>query len=124
MSKLYNQYCKLKEQDSSKIYILKSGIFYLLIAEDAEIYGGKLGLKVTKLNDEVNKCGFPISSYEKYKLMLDSFNCNYEFVEEQIQQQNNHMEILHYLKNLDINSLTPLKALEILNELKEKIIDE
>lgn len=124
MSKLYNLYCKLKEEDSSKIYILKSGIFYLLIAEDAEVYGVKLGLKVTKLNDEVNKCGFPISSYEKYKVMLDNCNCNYEFVEEKKQEQTNQNEISRYLKNVDINSLTPLKALEILNELKEKAMNE
>ncbi len=123
MSKLYNKYCELKQKDFSKIYVLKSGIFYLLLADDAEQYGRKLGLKLTKLNDQINKCGFPINSYEKYKMMLDNLDCEYEIIGNE-ERKEFSLEIMEYLRQLDINSLTPLKALEILNELKEKVINE
>ena len=35
MSKLYKSYEKLKEKDPEKIYIFKSGMFYICLEEEA-----------------------------------------------------------------------------------------
>ena len=37
MSKLMKQYEELKKKDSSKIYIFQSGIFYIMLNEDAKL---------------------------------------------------------------------------------------
>ena len=66
MSKLYNIYQDLKKEDKEKIYIFKAGAFFILLDDDAKLISEKLNLKLTKLNDSLVKCGFPINSIEKY----------------------------------------------------------
>ncbi len=72
MSKILKQYKELKEKDASSIYIFRIGIFYNILNEDAKILNEKLSLKITSLSPEIIKCGFPISSLEKYTKKLDN----------------------------------------------------
>ena len=44
MSKLYKKYLELKKTDSSKIYLFKSGLFYIFIEDDAYIMSKFLNL--------------------------------------------------------------------------------
>ena len=74
MSKLYDTYKSLKSCDKSCIYVFKSGIFYILLDDDAKRVSLCLGLKLTKFNDEILKCGFPISAKDKYFQLLKSHN--------------------------------------------------
>ena len=64
------QYNELKKQDSSSIYLFRVGIFYNILNDDAKLINEKLGLKITNLSPEIYKCGFPISTLEKYKKLL------------------------------------------------------
>ena len=66
MSKLYKRYLELKKQDLSKIYLFKSGIFYIFLDDDARKMAGVLNLKLTNLNESVLKCGFPVNNLNKY----------------------------------------------------------
>lgn len=59
MSKLIKMYKNLKTQNSEKIYLFKSGIFYIFLDEDAREMSKALDFKLTNLNDEFVKCGFP-----------------------------------------------------------------
>ena len=36
MSKLYKKFLELKRSNNNKVYLFKSGIFYIALAEDAE----------------------------------------------------------------------------------------
>ena len=63
MSKLYNSYLSMKKLDKDTILFFKSGIFYVLLDNDARLVSSILNLKLTHLNSEVVKCGFPIISY-------------------------------------------------------------
>ena len=58
MSKLYEKFLKLKSEDESKVYLLKSGIFYIALIEDANILSTKFGFKITNLNESVIKVRF------------------------------------------------------------------
>ena len=60
MSKLQKSYINLKSKDAEKIYLFKSGMFYLALADDCEKLSAVFGFKKTKLNEEIEKCGFPI----------------------------------------------------------------
>ena len=70
MSKLLIQYEELKKKNSKKIYIFKVGIFYNILNEDARLVSKEIGLKLTDLSPELIKCGFPLSTLEKYTNLL------------------------------------------------------
>lgn len=162
MSKIYEEYkkIKLKEIEESneqldvqkpslkKLYLFKSGIFYILLNEDAEITSKLLNLKITNFAKEVIKTGFPIKSYEKYKEFLNIADNSYEFIiinipknttstqEENIEKKQKNTEIkesniiisqntnlninklIFKLKNVNITNLTIKEAYEFIEELK------
>lgn len=81
MSKLYSMYKNLKEKNSKKIYLFKSGIFYIALNNDAEILSTNFGFKITNLNDTVIKCGFPITSVDKYMKMFKYNNIDFDIID-------------------------------------------
>ena len=97
MSKLFNQYKSLKEKDNEKVYLFKSGIFYIAIDEDAQFLSDKIGFKLTNLNETTKKCGFPVSRIDYYKKIFDIGNINYELIEKS--------QVNVDLKNNDLNKL-------------------
>ena len=78
MSKLYDRYLYLKNLDKSKIYLIKSGIFYISLDEDALALAEKFNFKLTNLNDSIIKCGFPETRLKYYTNLLDNMNIKYE----------------------------------------------
>ena len=80
MSKIYSLYQYLKNEDSKIIYLFKSGIFYIAISEDATYLSNKFGFKLTRFNDNIQKCGFPIASVEKYTKLFADNNVNFKLI--------------------------------------------
>ena len=66
MSKLYSIYLIEKENNEAKILLFKSGIFYVALDKDAIFLSNTFGFKLTNLNDNIKKCGFPCNSLDKY----------------------------------------------------------
>lgn len=81
MSKLVNIYKNLKNQDPDTIYLFKSGIFYIILDEDAKKVSPLLDLKLTKLNDTIVKCGFPVSAYNKYFNILNQTTIKFKIID-------------------------------------------
>lgn len=128
MSKLLKQYEQLKKEDASSIYIFRVGIFYNILNEDAHTLNEKLGLKLTSLSPEITKCGFPISSLDKYTQKLDKMQIKYSIIDNltdiTITDYSNNIEfkkIINKIKSIDIDNTNPIDALNILNDLKNKI---
>lgn len=127
MSKLFNQYKSLKEKDNEKVYLFKSGIFYIAIDKDAQFLSDTIGFKLTNLNETIKKCGFPVSRIDYYKRIFDIGNINYEIIEESqvnVDLKNNDLnKLIKNLSNLDFDNITYKQAFEILqkasNELKQ-----
>jgi len=113
---VYKKYLELKEKDKKTLYIFSMGVFLSFLDEDAEYAHRKLGLKLTKLNDSVYKCGFPKVSKEKYLKMLDNHKKPYKIVEF---VGSPDKEVIKRLEELDYNSVTPIQASNILKELCE-----
>ena len=119
----------LKEKDASSIYIFRIGIFYNILNEDAKIINEKLGLKITSLSPEIIKCGFPISSLEKYTRKLDNLQLQYKVIDDLPQNTNivdytNNVEIKKILKKiteLDINNTTFQQSFNILLDIQNKL---
>ena len=81
MSKLYNSYLSMKRNDKDTILLFKSGIFYILLDNDARLVSSILNLKLTQLNSEIVKCGFPISSLDKYLHLLIKYSLNVKIID-------------------------------------------
>lgn len=102
MSKLFNKYVQLKKQDSSKIYLFKSGIFYLFIDDDAIKMSTYLNLKLTKLNENIFKCGFPTNSLTKYLDIFKNFNLNISIIDNINEQP---ISFGYYIQNSNVTKL-------------------
>ena len=126
MSKLYNEYLKRKKKNKDKYYLFKSGLFYIFLDEDAKDINKITPLNITHLNNDIVKCGFPSNSLEKYLNIFNNLGLKIEVIEE-LNYENNqetHNKIIKKIKNLNIDTLTPVKALNILNEFKGMLKDE
>lgn len=118
MSKLYEKYIELKKIDSKKMILFKSGNFYIFLDEDAKSINKVTTLKLTNLNNEIIKCGFPSNSLNKYVSILENLKINFKIIND-VEEKNNKDKIVKMLKKIDINNITPLKAIIILQNLKE-----
>ncbi len=120
MSRLYKRYKNLKNKEDI-IYLFKVGMFYVILDDDAKIISKLLNLKLIPLNNEVNKCGFPINSLEKYEKILKENKVKYKIIED-YEENKDLNKFINKIKKYDINNITGIKALELISELKE-IID-
>ncbi len=129
MSKLVNLYQTLKEKDSETLYLFKSGIFYIFLDKDAQKINNYLGLKLTYLNSDILKCGFPQNSLNKYLNLLNSspFTIkiidNTSMLEYSINDftiQNDYLNIFNYLSNVNIENLSVKEAFELISDLQKK----
>ena len=129
MSKLYKKYVLLKIQNPNKIYIFECGIFYVFIHTDAEQMSKILDLKLTPLNSLISKCGFPISSADKYFNILKSLDYDFEIVpsgnfspvglSDYIEDKNYKLIIDNFLK-INIDELSISEAFDYLHNLQTK----
>lgn len=121
MSKIYNKYLELKEKDSSKMYLFRVGNFYIFLNEDAYKINEYMVLKLTYFARDVEKCGFPVGSFENYMRIFQNQNLNVEVIED-IEVKTDEEKINRVIKrlnNINIDQTTPLDALKELARLKE-----
>lgn len=121
MSKIYSKYIKLKEKDPDKLYLFRSGKFYIFIADDCDKINEYMVLKKVKFCNETYKCGFPENVLEDYLRVFSNHKLDIELVENIDISGNTIHEII---KNTDINKITPIEALKILEKLKEIVNNE
>ena len=100
MSKLYDIYKKLKNENSETLYLFKSGVFYICLDDDAKVLSKIYNLKLTNLNVDIVKCGFPCSSFDKYYKLFVNDDINFKIVE-----NNAIFDSSDYLLNKSILSL-------------------
>ena len=127
MSKIYEKYKCLKQQNSNMLYLFESGIFYIFIDEDAKIVADILSLKITNLNETIVKCGFPKKSIEKYLKILNY--CNYEikiinsedtiFTPTEFRNNYKSAELIKILSDVDIDNLSVSEAFSLIESLKQ-----
>lgn len=135
-SKLYNKFLELKASDNTKIYLFKSGIFYLCLNEDATKLSEIFDFKITNLNDNVTKCGFPEKRLPYYSSLLEKLNIDFEIVELSSQKSQDYPDsvnvtnfktVVDQLITIDFDNLTFKQAFDVLYQLSQKtkkILDE
>lgn len=130
MSKLYTKYSELKKNNENLLYLFKSGIFFIALQEDAQILSDVLKLRVTNLNENIVKCGFPVSRQEHYIRILQAKEVKFQIVDSTYGVIENFTDYMNNdkLKNivndiLDINfdEVTFKQAYEILVSTNSKL---
>ena len=136
MSKSYNSYLSMKKTDKDTILLFKSGIFYILLDNDARLVSSILNLKLTQLNSEIVKCGFPISSLDKYLHLLIKYslnvkiidiNSNTDYTPNEFTYNSETDSLLLELIKLDVDNLSIKEAyskLEDFNNKANKILEK
>ena len=127
MSKLYVEYLKLKNENIDKLYLFKSGIFYIAIENDAKKLSELFNFKLTNLNDSVIKCGFPQKRLEFYIDKLNSLNILFEIVDLNYSKVDNYSDYLNNNKikdivksilQIDLNNISFKESFEFLEKTK------
>ena len=130
MSKLYNIYLEEKKKNSDILLLFKSGIFYIAIAEDAIKLSNLLHLKLTNLNDTIQKCGFPCSSSNKYFHLFNILNIDTKIIDiksNTTSTVDNTLnidiirELLIKIKKVDLDSLSVSDSYKFIEDLKRYI---
>ena len=126
MSKLYEKFLEVKKRNPDKIYLFKSGIFYIALNEDAEKMSNIFDFKITNLNDEVTKCGFPEKKLEHYSDLLRQNHVDFEVVDLKYSKIENYSDYLNNIKfkniintllELDLDNISFKESYNILEKL-------
>ncbi len=130
MSKLYVEYLKLKSENTDKLYLFKSGIFYIAIEDDAKKLSELFNFKLTNLNNTVMKCGFPQKRLEFYIDKLNSLNILFEIVDLNYSKVDNYSDYLNNNKikdiiksiiQIDMNNISFKESFEFLEKTKTEL---
>lgn len=126
MSKLYEKYKLLKENNPEQLYLFKVGVFYIFLDEDAKKVSNKLGLKCTHLNENIMKCGFPVGSLEKYLHLFATKGWKIEIIDRSIINDNMQYvkskkidKLLRKISKENIDKMNGIQALKYIQELKD-----
>lgn len=123
MSKLYSKYEELKSANPDIIYLFKSGIFFLALQDDAKFLSCELDLRITNLNENIVKCGFPVSREEHYLRLLQAKEIPFQIIDNTYGVIDNYSDYMNndkvksvVQKIMDINfdEITFKEAYEIL----------
>lgn len=126
MSKLYNKYLSLKKDygDDTKL-LFKSGIFYVFLSDDATILSNILNLKLTNLNSEIVKCGFPLNNIIKYINILNEKEIKFKIIDENLKpidsldkylSDEKILNMINKIKKMDMDLINPKQAYELMYE--------
>ena len=117
MSKLYMNYLKNKNVDKDKYYLFRSGMFYIFIDEDAKNICKYVPLKITNLNKDIVKCGFPLENLNKYMEIFNRLGIDVVIVDNS-NKNNNKDRVIKMIENIDIDNVSPLMAINMLYKFK------
>ena len=114
MSKVIEEYLRLKKKNKEALYLFKMGNFYIFIGEDADRINDYMVLKKTSFSKDYQKCGFPVNKIEDYERVFKKQNINVIRIDDL-----NSVDVLNKLKNINVDNLSKQEALDLLREIKE-----
>lgn len=136
MSKLIDMYKNLKQEDAETLYLFKSGVFYIFLDEDAKLISNIFSLKLTNLNSNFVKCGFPANSLDKYMKILNCTQYKVKIIDntsnttltlKEFELNKNAINLLKTIANIDDNNLSIKEAYDFISNIKNtanKILKE
>lgn len=123
MSKLYSKYSELKNNNPRTLYLFKSGIFFIALQDDAKLLSEELNLRLTNLNEDIIKCGFPVSREEHYIRLLQAKELDFQIIDNTygvVENYSDYMNndklkaVIHKILDINFDEITFKEAYEIL----------
>ncbi len=121
MSKLVETYSKLKEDNPNTILLFKQGIFFIVLADDAQKLSNSFGFKLTYLNSETLKCGFPCSNIDKYLNKFNNMNLEIRIIDSNTLYRPNEYSINNNIKKINVDTLSISESYEFIEELQKEV---
>ena len=122
MSKLYDKYEILKNNNASMIYLFECGNFYIALDSDAIVMNEMFNLKLTKFSNVCDKCGFPKNALEKYKEQLNQRDIDYKVIEQtNISPENMLNSLRKLLGEYEFDKMDKEDLLSVMNQIKNLI---
>jgi len=112
MSKLYEEYLKLKKENRHKLYLFRCWKFYIFLDQDCDKINDYLVLKKTVFANDVYKCGFPVDVLDHYLRVFQNHGLDVVIVDFRD-------DIFEQLKSLNLDNITPIEAFQKLKEVQE-----
>lgn len=123
MSKLYNTYENLKNNNNEKIYLFECGNFYIALDSDAILLNELFSFKLTKFSNICDKCGFPKNALEKYKKIFDENKVNYEIIKNKEKNSDIKLkEIISILNMHEVDKLGEIDCKQMILNIKNIIL--
>ena len=89
----------LQEKDKGKIILVNIGNFYIAAGKDAVLLNSIIGLKLTCLETNICKVGFPLNALEKYTKKIEEKNYSYIVYKYYAQEAKLEIAKIHIDKN-------------------------
>lgn len=116
MSLIYDKYKELKSIDNDTYYLFRSGNFYIFLGIDADRINQYVVLKRTTFCKNSIKCGFPVSKLDDYLKVFNNHGLNIKVID-----SSRKPDILKEIREIDLDNLTPIKALNLLKKFKDSV---
>ena len=100
---MINNYIDLKVTYKNYLIILKTGVFYICINDDAFILNKLFSYKIKEFNN-YKRIGFPINGLNKVLKRLERLNINYIVYDNKIITKVNFTNNSYYKYRIDINT--------------------
>lgn len=122
MSKLYDRYETLKEDNENLIYLFECGNFYIALDSDAIVLNELFDLKLTKFSNLCDKCGFPKNAIDKYKELLNNKKIEYKIIEQtNISSDKMVQTISTLINNIEIENKGKDELIVLIKQIKNII---
>ena len=119
VSKIYEKYLQLKEENEEKLYLFKSGKFYIFLGDDCKKINEYVVLKRIPFCKETEKCGFPENVLEDYLRVFQNHKLDIEIIKDFTLEKKDNL--YDYIENIDLNQITPLDAFHELIKINEML---
>ncbi len=123
MSKLFDKYEMLKNNNPEIIYLFECGNFFVILDSDAIICNELFNLKLTKFSKECDKCGFPKESLIKYERLLKENNITYRIIYNDNKSKEEKLQFIGDIIDCNIDELSVIELKEIINKIRNVIFN-
>lgn len=83
----------LQEKDKGYIILINSGGFYIAVGKDAILLNGILDLKLSCMQKDICKIGFPKTALEKYLKLIKRNRYSYKVYD--FDRENNKLDVIN-----------------------------
>ncbi len=142
----FEKYKELKFFNKHKMYIFENGLFYITYNEDADKIREIFGFVEKQVGNLYRKCELPVQYFDRYETALNLKKIEYEIIKKpnsnknrnkiensfdssgilltKVKENEKYLDIIKTIKEIDLTSITPIEAMNILVKMQNEIKKE